>query len=185
MKIFSSFIALIFAILAFSIIDINAQGFSDRRQQSVSSIEGQVFKKIIGLPYYGIFDHIAFEVEGDTVILQGKVLSLGTRKSAERVVQRIPGVRRVVNNIEDLPLSTFDNSIRRRIVREFVNSAGLYPYIREPNPSVRIIVDGGRVALEGYVPNRGTANLMNLLANGVSEVFGVENNLVISNDRPR
>ncbi len=185
MKIFSSFITLIFAIFAFSFVDVNAQSFSGRGNVSVNSIERQVFKKIIGLPYYGVFDHIAFEVKGNTVILQGKVISLGTRKSAERAVKRIPGVQRVVNNIENLPLSSFDNSIRQRIVREFVNSAGLYPYIREPNPSVRIIVDGGRVALEGYVSNRGTANLMNILANGVPGVFKVENNLVIENNRAR
>ncbi|MGI8409205.1 MAG: BON domain-containing protein [Pyrinomonadaceae bacterium] len=185
MKKFSSFIALILAILAFSFVGVNAQSFSGRGNVSASSIERQVFKEIIRLPYYGLFDNIKFEVKGNTVILHGKVLSLGTRKSAERVVKRIPGVQRVVNNIENLPLSSFDNSIRRRIVSEFVKSPGVYPYIREPNPSVRIIVDGGRVSLEGFVSNRGTANLMNILANGVSGVFSVDNNLVIENNRAR
>jgi osmotically-inducible protein OsmY len=54
--------------------------------------------------------------------------------------------------------------------------------LQEPNPSVRIIVDGGRVTLEGYVNNRGTANLMNILANGIPGVFSVTNNLVTNKD---
>jgi osmotically-inducible protein OsmY len=70
-------------------------------------------------------------------------------------------------------------------VRNFVNSAGLYGYLREPSPSVRIIVENGRVTLEGYVSNRGTANLMSSLANQVPGVFSVRNNLVIQSSRDR
>ena len=75
--------------------------------------------------------------------------------------------------------------IRRGIVRNYVRSAGLYGYLREPSPSVRIIVENGRVSLEGYVSNRGTANLMGMLANQVPGVFEVRNNLVIGNGRDR
>jgi hyperosmotically inducible protein len=116
------------------------------------------------------------------VVLSGKVLSLGTRKQAERTVASIPGVERVVNNIQDLPPSPYDNQIRRQLVREFANSAGLYMYLQEPNPSVRIIVENGRVTLEGYVNNRGTSNTMNILANGVPGVFSVTNNLLIEKE---
>ena len=186
MKIVKNILGVFMAIFVFSLVSANAQSFSDRGSQSVKNLEQQVFKKINGLPYYGVFDHIAFEVKPDnSVILYGKVNSLGTRNSAERVVRRIPGVTSVENRITDLPPSGFDNQIRRAIVRNFVNSAGVYMYLREPSPSVRIIVENGHVTLEGYVDNRGTANLMRILANQVPGVFSVHSNLVVNNGRDR
>lgn len=180
MKAIRNFLILSIAILGFSFVDVNAQGYSDR--QTTQGIERKIFKKIIGLPNYGLFDHISYKVDGGTVTLYGKVASLGTRKAAENAVQNVEGVQTVINNIENLPPSSFDNSIRYRIVRSFVNSAGLYGYLREPNPSVRIIVENGRVTLEGFVNNRGTSDLMNILANGVPGVFSVTNNLVVEKD---
>lgn len=170
---------LMIAILGLSQIDVNAQGFSQR------TLEQKVFKEIIRLPYYGVFDNIAFQVKGDTVYLTGKVVQPTTRKSAERVVDRIRGVNSVVNNIEVLPLSGFDDSIRLRTLRTLQNGGGLYRYFLGANPSVKIIVDNGNVTLEGFVANRGDKNLANILANGVPGVFSVTNNLIVEKDRIR
>lgn len=171
------------AILTFTFTNANAQSFSS--DKTTRNIEQKVFKKVNGLVNYGLFDHIAFQVSGDTVTLYGKVLN-GTNKSgAARAVKDVAGVRRVINNIEILPPSPMDDRIRRQIVREFVNSGGIYRYLQGTNPSVRIIVDRGRVQLEGYVSNRGDSNLMNILANSVFGVFGVENNLVVGNGNAR
>jgi hypothetical protein len=184
MKLIRYFLALSIAILAFSFVNVNAQRHEAvPGNQPTTALERQVFKKIISLPYYGVFDHIAFQVNGGTVTLYGKVNSLGTKRDAERAVKRIPGVVDVVNRIEELPPSSFDNQIRYSVLRRLVNSAGLWPYLQGPNPQVRIIVDRGHVTLEGYVPNRGTANTMNILTNGVSGVFSVTNNLVVGNGR--
>ena len=167
-----------FLILSFAFLSLLA--FEAKAQTPQTELEQKIFKKIIGLPYYGVFDHISYKVEGRTVTLYGKVASLGTRKAAERSVSRIDGVERVINNIQDLPPSSFDNSIRRQMVREFSSRGGsLYRYLQGPNPSVRIIVENGRVTLEGYVSNRGDSNLANILANGVNGVFSVRNNLVV------
>lgn len=177
MKIFSSFIISAFAILAFSTLTINAQNFSDTR--SAASIEQQVFKKILRLPYYEVFDNIKYSVNGGTVTLFGKVRNATNRKSAARAVEKISGVTNVVNNIEVLPVGSFDESIRRNLYRTLANRGGLYRYLNTVNPSVRLIVDRGRITLEGYVANRGDYNLMNILANSVPLTFGVTNNLVI------
>jgi osmotically-inducible protein OsmY len=184
MKIFNKILALSLAVITLSLVQVNAQSFSGSRR-SDKTIEQQIFKKLISLPNYGVFDHISYQVNGSTVLLSGKVLSLGTRNQAAKAVAKVPGVERVVNNIKDLSPSPFDNRIRMQIVREFANSGGLYGYLREPNPSVRIIVENGRVTLEGYVPNRATSNTMNILANGVPGVFEVTNNLSIEKDSVR
>ena len=180
MKVLRNFLILSIAILGFTFVEANAQNYTSTRP--ATGIEQKVFKKIIGLPYYGVFDHISYEVNGSTVTLYGNVISLGTRKSAERAVKNIEGVETVVNNIKNLPPSPFDNEIRYRLLRTFANASAVYGYLQEPNPSVRIIVDGGRVTLEGYVNNRGTANYMNSLANGIPGVFKVTNNLVVEKD---
>lgn len=173
MKYIRNFLIISFAFLSFLAFDANAQ-------TPQSQIEQKIFKKIIGLPYYGVFDHISYKVDGGTVTLFGKVNSLGTKKDAERAVKRVAGVETVVNNIDQLPPSAFDNRIRRQMLREFYSRGGsLYRYLQEPNPSIRIIVENGRVTLEGYVSNRGDSNLANILANSTSGVFSVRNNIVV------
>jgi len=183
MKTLRNLLVLAVAILGFTFSDVQAQSFSGNGKNSV---ERQVYKQIIKLPYYGVFDNIAYRVDGDTVTLYGKVLQPTTRKSAERVVERIEGVETVVNNIEVLPLSPFDDSIRRRTLRTLSNNGGsLYRYFLGASPSVKIIVDRGNVTLEGYVANRGDYNLMNILANGVPGVFSVKNNLIVEKELVR
>jgi hyperosmotically inducible protein len=192
MKYLRTFITLTAIILAGSLIEIPAQIYGgDKSPQalalddaSVIEIERAVFKRLIRLPYYGVFDHITYKVEGETVTLFGKVAIARNRKDAERAIKRVAGVRRVANNIEVLPPSPFDDRIRRRIVRTLA-AKGLFRYLQEPNPSVRLIVDGGRVDLEGFVANRGDYNLMNILANGVSDVFSVTNNLAVEKEGSR
>jgi hyperosmotically inducible protein len=179
MKVLRYFLILSIAILGFSFIGANAQSYSGKSTREVEDI---VFKKINALPYYGVFDHISYKVSGSTVTLYGKVASLGTKKDAERVVKNIEGVDKVVNYIENLPPSSFDNQIRYNLLRTFNNTGGIGGYLREPNPSVRIIVQNGHVTLEGYVNNRGTYNTMNILAGGIPNVFSVTNNLVIEKE---
>jgi len=177
-----SFLVISIAIIAISVVSVSAQSY--KAGGSNKTIEQQVFKQILGLPNYGLFDNIKFEVNGDTVILSGKVNSLGTRKSAERGVKKIGGVRNVINNIDELPPSSFDNTIRRQLVGTLSQNGGsFYRYLQGTNPSVRLIVENGRVTLEGYVANRSDSNLANILANGIFGVFTVQNNLVVENGR--
>lgn len=182
MKFIRHFLILAVAVFGVSAVSANAQNYSNSK--SSRTLEQKIFKQLIKLPYYGVFDNIKYELDGDTVILSGKVANARNRKDAENAVEDVAGVQRVVNNIEVLPPSSFDASIRRRMLRTLADR-GLYRYLWEPNPSVRIIVDGGRVELEGYVANRGDYNLMNILANGVSGVFNVKNNLVIEKEEAR
>ena len=100
-------------------------------------------------------------------------------------MEDIAGVTKVINKIEVLPLGSFDESIRRDLYRTLSNSGGLSRYLWTVNPSVRLIVDRGNVTLEGYVSNKGDYNLANILANGVSGVFSVRNNLIVGKEQYR
>lgn len=169
-------------ILASVIVALFALSFTSVEARTTQkTLEQQVRKEIRSLPRYGVFDHISFQVNGPVVTLSGKVSSLGTKSAAGNVIKRIPGVEKVINNIEDLPPSPMDDAIRVRTLRQ-LSAHGLGGYFWEPNPDMRIIVDNGHVSLEGYVMNKGDYNLANVLANGVSGVFSVQNNLIVGKE---
>jgi osmotically-inducible protein OsmY len=183
MKRISTYTALIIAIFTLSLTVVSAQSFSAANRSS-SSIERDVNKKLRGMIRNTVFDHITFEVDGSTVVLGGKVISLGAKSEAASAVKRVAGVSHVVNNIEELSPSPSDARIRRDALRTFASS-GLGRYFSEINPEVRIIVDRGRITLEGFVSGSGDYNSMNIYANGIPGVFQVTNNLVIGKDTRR
>src|SRR5215467_220913 len=143
-------------------------------------MSSQIHKALATLPYYGVFDNLEYKIEGGTVTLSGQVVRPITKSDAEHRVAKIEGVDRVVDNIEVLPLSSFDDSIRARTYRAVFRSGGLYRYAMGANPSIHIVVDNGRVTLEGVVSSRMDSQLAYMAANGVPGVFSVTNNLRIA-----
>lgn len=180
MRFIRTFLILTIAIFGVSSIEALAQTGGFSRQ----SVEKKISKEINMLPYYGVFDNITFKLEGSTVILNGSVVRPTTKSSIKNIVEDIKGITNVVNNIEVLPLSGFDDQIRVQTLRTFASRGGsLSRYIQEPLPSLRIIVANGRISLEGYVANKSDADLATILANGVTGVFNVQNNLVIDKEK--
>jgi hyperosmotically inducible protein len=143
----------------------------------------KVRHELVMLPYYNIFDSLGFRVDGTTVTLYGEVTRPTLKSDAGRVVQHIEGVGQVVNNIKVLPLSPFDNQIRRAEYRAIFGYGSLYRYAMGALPSIHIIVDNGHVTLEGVVANQGDKNIAGIRANGVPGVFSVTNNLLVANGR--
>jgi hyperosmotically inducible protein len=151
--------------------------FAGPRDGSVQPESEKVRKQLVTLPYYGVFDNLAFKVDGSVVTLYGQVTRPTTRKDAQRRVARIEGVSSVVNNIEVLPLSSFDNQIRVRTYRAVFGKGSLYRYALGANPSIHIVVNRGNVTLEGIVSNKADSQIAYIAANGVPGVFSVTNNL--------
>ena len=133
------------------------------------------------LPWYGVFDNLQYQVNGSEVILSGQVTPdhAVTKGDAAKAVEHITGVTKVVNNIQILPLSPFDNQIRRAEYRTIFSTAGLGRYTMGAIPPVHIIVANGHVTLEGKVMNEMDRNMAGIAANSVSDVFSVSNNLQI------
>ena len=145
---------------------------------SESRLAQQVRHALIMLPYYGVFDDLAFRVEGGTVTLLGAVARPVLKSDAENTVKHIEGVTQVVNEIKVLPTSPNDDRIRRAVYRAIYGDPALSTrYGFRAVPSIHIIVDNGRVTLEGVVANEMDKNLCYLRANGVPNVFSVTNNL--------
>ena len=144
-------------------------------------LERRVRHELIMLPYYDVFDNLAFRVDGNRVTLLGEVTRPTLKSDAEGVVKRIEGVASVDNRIEVLPLSPFDNRIRLRVFRAVYGQGALFRYNLGPIAPIRIIVKNGNVTLEGVVANEMDKNIANIAANGVPGVFSVTNNLQVSN----
>jgi hyperosmotically inducible periplasmic protein len=92
-------------------------------------------------------------------------------------VQRIPGVAKVKNEIEVLPLSRFDDQIRRAELRAIFSQPMLQKYGWGAVPTIHIIVKNGDVTLEGVVNNEPDKNVAYMQAAGVPGVFSVTNHL--------
>lgn len=149
-------------------------------ERAVARIQKEVRHEILMLPFYNVFDDIKFRVDGYNVILLGQVTDPTLKKDTERAVKRIEGVEKVDNQIEVLPNSIMDDQLRRGLYRAIYGYAPLEKYDMPVVKPIRIIVKNGHVTLEGVMDNASDKNLANLRANGVSGVFSVTNNLVVS-----
>jgi hyperosmotically inducible periplasmic protein len=149
----------------------------------LTKLENEVRHELVMLPWFSIFDNLQYQVHGNEVVLSGQVTRPTLKTAAQRVVERIEGVERVVNNIEVLPLSPFDDRIRMAVARSIFGYGSMYRYSMGANPPIHIIVKNGNVTLVGVVANEMDKNIANLRANGVSGVFSVTNNLVVENAR--
>src|SRR5215471_6205908 len=99
---------------------------SDERSQE--RISREVRHELVMLPQYGIFDNLAYKVDGDTVVLMGQVKNAVLKDSAAKVVAHIEGVEKVENKIEILPPSFFDDRIRFSEARAIFRYDGLSRY---------------------------------------------------------
>jgi hyperosmotically inducible protein len=134
------------------------------------------------LPYFGVFDYIAFKVEDSTVTLLGEVVRPSLKSDAENSIKRIEGVEKIDNQIEVLPPSSMYDRLRLRLFQAIYQYPALQKYELGVQKPIRIIVKNGRATLEGVVDNEADKNLAGVRANGVSGLFSVTNNLQVSKE---
>ncbi|MFI5073352.1 MAG: BON domain-containing protein [Terriglobales bacterium] len=140
----------------------------------------EVHHRLAMLPWYGVFDNLAYTINGNEVTLSGQVVNPSTKGDALASVKHIEGVTKVVDNITVLPPSGFDDQIRRAEYRAIFSEASLSGYSMGVNPAIHIIVNNGHVTLEGYVDNATDIQLATIRANSVPNVFSVTNNLKVA-----
>jgi hyperosmotically inducible protein len=166
-------------VLAMSVIPLPAQTPSEVAARAQERIAKEVRHEILMLPYYNVFDFLAFKVSGYNVTLMGQVTNPTLKNDAGNVVKRIEGVQKVDNQIEVLPPSTMDDQLRFKLFRAIYGYPALQKYDLGTIKPIRIIVKSGRATLEGVVDNETDKNLANIRANGVPGIFSVTNNLQV------
>ena len=152
------------------------------------------------LPYYGVFDFLAFGVDRGVVTLTGYAYRGTLKADATSAVKRVSGVDEVGDKIEILPASQNDDRIRwstfyqiytddflsryapggamaaRYEARSFARFPNMQPFGTYP---IHIVVKNGRTMLLGVVDNEADKTVAGVRAREVTGVFGVENELVV------
>jgi hyperosmotically inducible protein len=181
-------LSVLFGNASFAGTPLNASGQASSREDAAQRlvIIREARHELTLLPGYSLFDWIEYEVRpDDSVILRGQVRGLTLKADAEDAVKRIEGVTGVVNEIEDLPLSSSDDRIRRRLYRVIYAEDGpLFRYAIEVIPSIHIIVRNGNVILKGVVDSQEDSNFAYARARSVSGTFSVKNDLHVEKQTP-
>jgi len=111
----------------------------------------QARKQIVTYYAYGIFDNVALEARGNKLIVSGQVSQPFKKEDIGHFLARIKGVAELENDLEVLPLSSYDDSLRVAISRAIFNDPYFVRYATQAVPPIHIIVKNGNVTLEGVV----------------------------------
>jgi hyperosmotically inducible protein len=114
-------------------------------------IAEQARKDIVTYYAYTIFDNITMEVRGDRLIVNGQVTQPYKKQDIANYLAHVKGVAELDNNLEVLPTSEYDDSLRLAIARAVYNDPFFTRYGNQALPPVHIIVKNGNVTLEGVV----------------------------------
>jgi hyperosmotically inducible protein len=142
-------------------------------------LKKEVRHELLTLPFYSVFDNLAYSVNGGEVTLLGQVTQPTIKSDAENAVKHIEGVEKVNNQIEVLPVSPMDDQIRRAEYRAIYGQDLLSRYGVGNLQSIHIIVKNGHVTLEGFVDSQADKDAAALYAKSVPNVFSVDNHLQV------
>jgi len=130
---------------------------------------------------YGIaFNNLTLKVQNGEVTVGGDVHDYASRDSALALVETTPGVKDVIDEVNVLPTSSFDDDLRIRVARAIYGDPAMQKYRINPVKPIRIIVGSGNVTLEGVVDSALDKQIAETRARSVPNVFNVKDNLVIA-----
>ena len=126
-----------------------------------------VQRQVLGYPHFTIFDSVHASVDNGHVTLVGKVTMPYKATDIEKRVAKLAAVTSIDNKIEVLPVSQFDNDLRFAIARAIYSNHNFRPYASMVNPPIHVIVEHGRVTLEGVV----NSQVDRMLARSIASSF--------------
>ena len=154
--------------------------------QSDESLAGKVRHEIVMYPHYTLWDNIDYRVDQGNVQLTGAVTQPYKKSDLTKIVQKIPGVTSVTNQLEVLPLSPMDDRLRLQVARAIFRDPSLSRYAIQDVPPIHIIVDNGHVTLEGVVNSPLEKEVAGMRAASAGLSFGpVVNNLRVENPQAK
>ena len=135
-----------------------------------------ISKSVNRYAQFTVFDDVSASVNEGVVTLTGKVTMPYKKDDIEKRVRKVVGIAAVDNKIGVLPVSQFDDELRFRIARAIYSNSSFWGYAAMANPPIRVVVNRGRVTLEGVVQSNVERMLARSLASGFGE-FEVKNEL--------
>jgi osmotically-inducible protein OsmY len=138
-------------------------------QVPAQTLEPAVVRSIRESPHVTIFDDVDARVDGDSVVLTGKVTAASKRSEIERRVSKLDGVHGLRNEITVMPTVQEDDDLRRRVAKAIYGNPSFWSYAAMSSPPIHIIVEGGHVTLKGTVGSQVERNMARSLATGLGE----------------
>jgi len=130
------------------------------------------------MPYLTVYDFLSFSLNEREVILTGWTVRITNRSEAYNHVKDIEGVETVINNIDVLPLGSFDMEIRASARAALQRH--LSRYFWGSGSDIKIIVKNGTIILLGNVTSKTDSDIANIQCNGVRNAFKVINMLRVT-----
>ena len=146
-----------------------AAAASAQTAPAASMLGGAVARSIRECPQVTIFDDVDARVEGDSVVLTGKVTAAAKRAEIEKRVARLDGVCELRNEILVLPPLPEDDSLRHRVAKAIYGNPSFWSYAAMSSPPIHIIVERGHVTLKGTVGTQVERSMARSLATGLGE----------------
>ena len=151
-----------------------------------ADIAAGVRHEVVMYSRYSIWDDVNLRVENGQVELTGAVSQPFKKADLERLVQRVPGVTGVTNELKVLPLSNNDDRLRVQVARAIYRDSSFTRYAMQAVPPVHIIVDNGRVTLTGVVATEMEKQIAGMRASGAGLSFGpIQNNIQVEHPSAR
>jgi hyperosmotically inducible periplasmic protein len=152
------------------------------KAESDDILANEIATRVRQYAFYTIYDDITGRVHDGLVTLTGKVTSPHKASEIADRVAKVYGVREVDNQIETLPMSTFDDQLRYAIARRIYRDALFSNYAIQANPPIHIVVDRGHVTLAGAVNSEVERRMAEVFARSAFGVFSVKNKLRLDSE---
>jgi hyperosmotically inducible periplasmic protein len=166
----------LFASLFVALIALTSPAFAQEAERKDLQVFNDIADQVNRYTQLTVFDSISASVDAGHVVLTGWVTMPYKRDDLERRARKVAGVVAVDNKIGVLPVSQFDDELRFRIARAIYGHSSFWSYAAMANPPIRVVVNRGRVTLEGVVQSNVERMLARSLASGFGD-FGVKNEL--------
>ncbi len=133
------------------------------------AFSGRLGRAVRECPQVTIFDDVDARLDGNAVLLTGKVTAPAKKTEIEKRIARVDGVREVRNEIAVLPPLSSDDDLRHRVARAIYGNPSFWLYAAMPYPPIHIIVERGHVTLRGTVSSNVERTMARTLASGLGE----------------
>jgi hyperosmotically inducible periplasmic protein len=165
----------------------NVQGVRNLIQVSSTVPDPELRQKLSKKLYYervgyydNAFNYFTLAVKDGVVTVGGETYNDVARDYALATIQRMEGVKDLIDEIKVAPVSLFDDDLRVRAARAIYRDSVLGRYAIDPARPIRIIVNNGNISLYGTVDSLMDKEVAGIRIGSVPGAFSVQNNLTVA-----
>ncbi len=137
-------------------------------------LQSAIGEKLTAVPHLQE-QKLSYHCDDGKVVLGGQVSSFAVKARIDSLIQRVPGVRQIDDQIQVIVLPATEEEILASVQRRLAAYDSL-PYFRP-----KLVVEGEALIIHGFVPDARLKRDIGLLLSEVHGIRVVTNNLVVLN----